>query len=59
VLRLKSRGVPDARTGARGDQRVRLVVKLPERIDGDLEKFVEQWAKDHAYDVRSDPVSKP
>jgi len=58
VLRLKNRGVPDARTGARGDQKVRLVVKLPEQVDPALEKAVEAWAKDHAYDVRGDPAFK-
>lgn len=58
VLRLKGRGVPDPRGGARGDQKVRLVVKLPPHADPALEQAIEAWAKDHPYDVRGDAVFK-
>jgi DnaJ-class molecular chaperone len=49
TLRLKGRGLPDARTGARGDLLARLVVALPETIDADLERFAEKWRKERPY----------
>lgn len=53
-LRLKGRGV--AVPGATpGDQLVRLIVTLPEQPDPDLDDFVRRWAKDHAYNPRSEP----
>ncbi|WP_119458912.1 DnaJ C-terminal domain-containing protein [Rhodospirillaceae bacterium SYSU D60014] len=52
VLRLKGKGIPEARGRERGDQYVTLKVVLPERIDSDLRQFVESWSKEHAYDVR-------
>lgn len=51
-LRLRGRGIVDQRSGQRGDQYVHLSVVLPEDKDGALKKAVEDWAKDHAYDVR-------
>jgi DnaJ-class molecular chaperone len=52
-LRLKGRGVgrPD---GRRGDQYVRLLVVLPEARDAELE----QWARQHSYDVRRNQEPK-
>jgi DnaJ-class molecular chaperone len=50
TLRLKGKGVPATKGGARGDQYVRLVVVLPDSADPALEKFVEGWGRD--YDVR-------
>ena len=51
-LRLKGKGILNAKTKQRGDQYVRFVVTLPKNIDADLEKAVRDWAKSHAYDVR-------
>ncbi len=51
-LRLKGKGILNAKTKQRGDQYVRFVVTLPKQIDADLEKAVKDWAKHHAYDVR-------
>lgn len=52
TLRLKGKGVfnPDRRI--HGDQYVKLSVVLPEKIDPELENFIEKWAKAHDYDVR-------
>jgi DnaJ-class molecular chaperone len=52
-LRLKGKGIKDAKTGRRGDQYVILKVVLPEGDDAALEKFVRGSAPDRA-DVRRD-----
>jgi len=41
VLRLRGKGVPE-RTGARGDQFVRLMVEVPK--DGELARLLREWA---------------
>jgi DnaJ-class molecular chaperone len=53
TLRLRGRGIVDPGSGQRGDQYVRLKVVLP-KSDPELEKLVEQWAKSHPYDPRTD-----
>src|SRR5271156_520683 len=53
VLRLKSRGVPRAKGGERGDQYVKLTVLLPEKPDTELATFLERWGPTHPYNVRS------
>lgn len=52
-LRLKGRGVPDPRTGGRGDQYVRLRVALPSPPDAELEEFVKRWSAEHPYNPRA------
>lgn len=47
TLRLKGRGVK-----GKGDQLVRLNVVMPEKIDDELKRFIEEWKKTHAYDPR-------
>jgi DnaJ-class molecular chaperone len=54
TLRLRGKGILDARSGQRGDQYVHLKVVLPKTRDAELEKLVEQWAKSHPYDPRAD-----
>ena len=49
TLRLKGRGLPDARTGKRGDLLARLMVMLPEPSDTELESLAERWRKDRPY----------
>lgn len=51
VLRLKGRGVTD-RSGTAGDLLVRLKIVMPERIDEDLKRAVEDWRAAHPYDPR-------
>ncbi|MCF3934611.1 J domain-containing protein [Acuticoccus sp. M5D2P5] len=51
TLRLRGRGVA-AKGRAAGNQRVVLKVVMPERVDPDLEAFMEDWRKTHAYDPR-------
>ena len=53
-LRLRGRGVVDPASGQRGDQYVRLTVVLPKAPDPALERLVESWAAEHAYDPRAD-----
>ena len=43
VLRLRGRGVPKGKSGAAGDQYVKLKIVLPEGGDHELEEFVKTW----------------
>jgi len=52
TLRLRGRGVKPARRAKRGDQRVELRIVSPPKIDAELEKFMQNWRRDHAYDPR-------
>jgi len=52
VLRLKGRGLTDARTGKRGDLMARIVVTLPDPPDPELERFAESWRKERPYAPR-------
>lgn len=47
-LRLKGKGLSDNR-GKRGDLLARIVLMLPEKADGELEKFAERWRKERPY----------
>jgi DnaJ-class molecular chaperone len=49
TLRLKGRGLVDARTGARGDLLARVQIVLPDPPDPELERFAEKWRKDRPY----------
>ena len=49
TLRLKGRGLPDGRTGKRGDLLARLMVMLPDATDPELEAFAETWRKSRPY----------
>ncbi|WP_026874036.1 DnaJ C-terminal domain-containing protein [Inquilinus limosus] len=52
VLRLKGKGVHSPTAGGRGDQYVRLAVTLPDPVDPELARFVEEWGSRHPYDPR-------
>jgi DnaJ-class molecular chaperone len=52
TLRLKGRGLFDARSGRRGDLLARLMVTLPEKADPELEKFAEDWRASRPYTPR-------
>jgi DnaJ-class molecular chaperone len=53
TLRLRGKGVKRAQGGGHGDQLVRLRIVLPPTIDGELEAFMKDWRKTHAYDPRT------
>jgi DnaJ-class molecular chaperone len=52
TLRLKGKGVMNAKTHLRGDQYVHLKVVLPSQKDEKLAEMVERWAKENPYKVR-------
>lgn len=57
VLRLRGKGL---RTGGRdGDQLVTLRVVLPDRVDPELERFMTEWRRSHAYDPRAELDAGP
>ncbi|MCA1441715.1 DnaJ domain-containing protein [Ensifer sp. IC4062] len=51
VLRLRGKGVKTGH-GAAGDQRVKLQVVLPDKVDPALEALMETWRRAHPYDPR-------
>jgi len=53
TLRLRGKGVPAGKNRPAGDQRVRLKIVMPPRIDGELEAFMAGWRESHAYDPRA------
>ncbi len=54
TLRLRGRGIKDAKSGQRGDQYVHLKVVLPKEPDPELEAFLESWSAQHPYDPRAE-----
>lgn len=52
TLRLKGKGIVDRKSGANGDQYVKLKVVLPESPDTELKDFVARWGEAHRYDPR-------
>ena len=55
TLRLRGKGVK--RGKKTGDQKVELQIKMPAKVDAALEKFMQDWRKDHAYDPRKGMTS--
>ncbi|MGA8688816.1 MAG: J domain-containing protein [Methyloceanibacter sp.] len=51
TLRLKGRGIK-RKGGKHGDELVKLIVVMPDRIDEDLKTFAENWRAEHRYDPR-------
>ncbi|SLN36123.1 DnaJ C-terminal domain-containing protein [Oceanibacterium hippocampi] len=54
TLRLKGKGIANAKTGQTGDQYVTLKIVLPEKPDPELKKWVSRWAAGKGYSVRDD-----
>ena len=54
TIRLKGKGLRNQRTGANGDQLVRLKIVLPEADDPELEAFVREWRSGREYNPRKD-----
>jgi DnaJ-class molecular chaperone len=47
TMRLKGRGIANARTKAKGDQLVEIQIVMPQTIDADLETAIRQWQAKH------------
>lgn len=52
TLRLRGRGIAPAGDGTPGDQYVKLKIVLPEKLDSELEAFVERWEAGKAHNPR-------
>jgi DnaJ-class molecular chaperone len=52
VLRLRGKGIKNAKSGATGDQLIKIRVVLPATIDPELEGAMRAWAEKHTYDPR-------
>ncbi|MEM6492273.1 MAG: J domain-containing protein, partial [Pseudomonadota bacterium] len=52
TLRLKGKGLAKP-GGERGDQYVKLLITLPDRVDDELKKFAKGWRVGRAHDPRS------
>ena len=44
IMRLKGKGATDPKTKKTGDQLVKLIVMLPEKINSELEKNIKKWS---------------
>ncbi|MEZ5930935.1 MAG: DnaJ C-terminal domain-containing protein [Alphaproteobacteria bacterium] len=53
TLRLRGKGIVDARSGQRGDQYVHLKIVLPKEAAPEVEEMLRRWQADHAYDPRA------
>ncbi len=53
VLRLKGKGMPDMRTGRRGDQHVRVLLSIPKKLTNEQRSLIEQLATAFGTDVSS------
>jgi DnaJ-class molecular chaperone len=53
VLRLRSKGIKNSRAHAQGDQLITLKIVLPVSVDGELERFMNDWGQKHPYDPRT------
>ncbi len=56
TLRLKGRGLMDARSGQRGDLFAHLVITLPDQSDPKLEAMADAWRRERPYTPRRRPV---
>ena len=45
VLRLRGKGMPDMRTGRRGDQHVRILLDVPTKLTDEQRSLIEQLGK--------------
>ncbi len=54
VLRLRGRGVARPGRKTKGDQKVELMIVVPNETDANLRDFLSEWRKTHAFDPRAD-----
>ncbi len=45
IFRLKEKGMPDLRGRSQGDQLVRVIVKIPDRLNGEQRRLIEEFAR--------------
>ena len=55
-MRLKGKGVPDLRSGGRGDQLVRVVVETPRKLTSRQRELLEEFARSSGEEVN--PLAK-
>ena len=53
VLRLKGKGMPDMRTGRRGDQHVRILISVPTKLNDEQRTLIEKLGKSFGNNVSS------
>jgi len=53
VFRLKGKGMPDVRKGPAGDQYVKVMLNVPEKISAEQKKLLEEFAKLGGEEIRS------
>ncbi len=58
VLRLRGRGIANAKRKTKGDQRVELEIVTPPSIDEGLRDFLTEWRKTHSFDPRVDLMKR-
>ncbi|OWY11324.1 molecular chaperone DnaJ [Thioclava sp. F42-5] len=58
VLRLRGRGIANAKRKTKGDQRVELKIVTPPSIDENLRNFLTEWRKTHRFDPRVDLMKR-
>lgn len=51
ILRLENEGIPDVRTGRRGDQLIQINVDVPENLTAKQEELLKEWAETEEIDV--------
>lgn len=51
IFRMRDLGFPDVRTGRRGSQLVRVVVKVPETLSSKQEELLHEWAETEDADI--------
>jgi molecular chaperone DnaJ len=53
VFRLRGQGMPDVHTGKRGDQLVKVVVKVPEKLSQKQKEMIRDFAKESGEEIKT------
>jgi molecular chaperone DnaJ len=51
VFRIKGQGLPDIRTGRRGDELVQIIVEIPRKLNSRQEELLREFAKSEDINV--------
>jgi molecular chaperone DnaJ len=54
IMRIRGEGLPDVRTGRKGDLLVQLVVEIPKKLSSEQERLLREYAQTEAVDVSSE-----